>query len=204
MDYEDFLSRLGSGTPVPGGGSASAMVGTISAALSRMVANLTIGKKGYEDRAQLMERVVIELESLEKRMLALAEEDEEAFNGISASWKLPKNTEEEKKIRRQRIREATLNAMKPPWNIAAAAVTVLEVAVKLTEVGNKNAVSDAACSAEFALATARSALHNVRINLSGIRNSEIVESETMKLKIFTEHAEELYRQAIHNFDLRMK
>lgn len=204
MDYEDFLSRLGSGTPVPGGGSASAMVGTISAALSRMVANLTIGKKGYEDKEQFMKQAVAELESLEKRMLSLAEEDEEAFNGISASWKLPKNTDGEKKIRRERIQEATLNAMKPPWNIAATAVSVLELAVKLTEAGNKNAISDAACSAEFAIASAKSALHNVRINLSGIRNREIVESETMKLNIFTEHAEELYRKALHNFDERMK
>ncbi len=204
MDYEDFLSRLGSGTPVPGGGSASAMVGSISAALSKMVANLTIGKKGYEEDEQLMKYAVAELEKVEKRFLSLAREDEEAFNEISASWKLPRNTDQEKKERRVQIRKATLNAMKPPWNIASAAVSVLEISGRLIEKGNKNAISDAACSAEFALATVNSALHNVRINLSAVKDSEILESEKMKLELMTGKARELYRKAIDSFNARMR
>lgn len=202
MDYEDFLSKLGSGTPVPGGGSASAMVGSISAALSKMVANLTIGKKGYEEQEGLMKYAVSEIEKIEKRFLSLAKEDEDAFNEISASWRLPKETEQEKKTRKDSIRAATLNAMKPPWAIASAAVTVLEISNKLIETGNKNAISDAACSAEFALATVRSALHNVRINLAGIKDPETVENENMKLKLLLEQADSLYRKALESYKNR--
>lgn len=203
MDYEDFLSKLGSGTPAPGGGSASAMVGSISAALSRMVANLTAGKKGYEQHSETVNRYAIELEKLEKRFLELSKEDEEAFNEISATWKLPKNTDEEKKIRREKMRLATLKALNPPWNIAATAVSVLDYACKLVEIGNKNAISDAACSAEFALATVRSALFNVKINLSGISDTELVESETLKMNVMTDNAEELHRRALNLFEERL-
>lgn len=203
MDYEDFLSRLGSGSPVPGGGSASAMVGSISAALSKMVANLTLGKKGYEDREELMKYAVERLDTLEERFLKLSGEDEEAFNAISATWKMPKNTDEEKRERRTRMKEATLKALHPPWNMAATALTVLEIAGIMVENGNKNAISDAACSAEFAIATVKGALHNIRINLSSLKDEEIVTSEMMKLKILSEHADDLYRKAIKAFEEKM-
>lgn len=203
MEFEKFLSELGSGTPSPGGGSASAMVGSISAALSRMVANLTIGKKGYEDQEALMNYIAGELQKIETRFIELSLEDEEAFNRISATWKMPRNTDEEKKERSRKIREATLEALKPPWNIASSALRVLDASAKLAETGNKNAISDAVCSAEFAIATVRSALHNIVINLSGIRDQGIVESETLKMRMITEKAEVTYRQVIETFHKRL-
>ncbi len=200
MDYEDFLARLGSGSPVPGGGSASAMVGSISAALSRMVANLTLGKKGYENEEELMKRAATELEKIEKKFLQHSREHEEAFNAISATWKLPKNTDGEKKERKKKMQEATIKALAPPWNIAATAILVLDISKIMIRSGNKNAVSDAACSAEFAIATVKSALHNVKINLSSISDREIVQGEMMKLKLMTEHAESLYESAMNEFN----
>ena len=204
MDIGTFLDKLGSGTPVPGGGSASAIVGSISSALSKMVANLTLGRKKYADQKEFMEKAVEELSKIQEKFLSLSREDEEAFNEISATWKLPKNTEEERRVRADKMKSATLKALEPPWKMASTAISVLELAGELVERGNKNAVSDAACSAEFAMATFRSASYNILINLRSLDEPDVVENEIAKLNIMEGEAQRLYLKAVGPFKEKFK
>lgn len=193
MEFEDFISRLGSGSPTPGGGAASAIVGSIAASLTMMVANLTLNRKGYESVQGRMKEMVEECTSMVREFMDLAKEDENAFTMISEAWKLPKSTEEEKAERRRKIAGATEIALKPPFKIAARAIRVMELSIFAYSNGNRNARSDASCSAEFAYSTFKGAISNVMANIPSLR-PEVREDELIKVKLLDEYASKLYRR----------
>ena len=103
MSLNDFSLELASSSPAPGGGSASAVAGALAASLSSMVANLTIGKKGYEDYQDEMKALLIQAEDLRNELMLLMDQDSESFHQLLKAMKLPKNTDEEKIARTEAI-----------------------------------------------------------------------------------------------------
>ena len=160
----EFLDRLASSDPTPGGGGAAAMLGAAGAALGQMVCSLTIGKKKYASVEAEICEIREELETLRQRLLALVEEDARAFAPLAAAYSIPKEDPD----RAQRLEEATLVAVRPPMDIMTCCCRVMELVEILAEKGSRLAVSDAGCAAAFCRAALESASLNVFINTKSL------------------------------------
>ena len=198
--FDNFIERLGSSSPAPGGGAASAMVSIVSASLASMVASLTVGKKKYMEYEEEMKGILQSSEDLKNDLRQLMKDDEDAFNEIMAAYKMPKESDEEKKLRKEKLTGAAKGAIKVPWQIAGKSRDILTLSLKLSEHGNRNAITDAACAAIFAFGAIKGVLYNVRVNLTSLEDKDYVESEKMKMKFFLEDAEAVYNKVIENVD----
>ncbi|MFB6215251.1 MAG: cyclodeaminase/cyclohydrolase family protein, partial [Candidatus Bipolaricaulia bacterium] len=185
---DDFLDDLASSKPAPGGGSAAAVTGALGAALSSMVANLTLGKEKYKEVEGAFEGILEKAEKLRNEFLQAIGEDIEAYNEVMDAYGLPKGTEEEKEQRRETIQSALKGATEPPFKMAELAYEVLELSEECALSGNSHAVTDAGASAILAEATVRTALLNVDINLSSISDSSFVDEGRRKRKDLSKKA----------------
>ena len=175
MSVVDFLDETASNSPVPGGGSIAALSAAFSAALTQMVANLTLGKKGYEDVQEEAGFIVKEAERMRGFFVEYIDKDSDAFNEVMNAFKLPKDTDEKMEYRKKAIQAATKVAALVPLDIAKEAYKIMDIAKVVVEKGNKNAVTDGAVATMLARTAVLSALYNVKINLSSIRDKEFVE-----------------------------
>ena len=171
----DFLQQTASGTPVPGGGSVSALSGALAAGLTEMVANLTVGKKNYEAVESEMKQISKTAGNLRKKLMAEVDDDANAYKGVLAAFKLPNTTEEEKEQRTRAIQEALQKAARVPLGVAFDVLQVMDLAERVIRSGNRNAVSDGAVGAMMARTAAMGALYNVKINLVSIKDKAFVE-----------------------------
>ena len=172
MKLVDFLSDLASDSPTPGGGSVAALGGALAAALTSMVANLTIGKKKYADVQEDVQAILAKTEGLRLELTELMEEDAAAFDKVMAAMRLPKETDEEKAARTQVLQAALVDAAMVPLAVMEKCVQAIALARVAAEKGNKNAVSDAGVAALMGRAGAHAAKLNVLINLSWIQADE--------------------------------
>jgi formiminotetrahydrofolate cyclodeaminase len=175
MSVVDFLEETASNSPVPGGGSIAALSAAFSAALTQMVANLTLGKKGYEGVQEEAGFIVKEAERLRGFFVEYIDKDSDAFNEVMNAFKLPKDTDEKMEHRKKAIQEATKLAALVPLDIAREAYKIMALAQVVVEKGNKNAVTDGAVATMLSRTAVLSALYNVKINLSSIKDKEFVE-----------------------------
>lgn len=179
MTLEEFTSELASNSPAPGGGSVAALSSSIGASLASMVFSLTVGKKLYneydDEKKKLIDEGLASAQKLKDVFLNLMDEDTTAFNGLMAAFKLPKETDEEKKIRSQKIQEGYKGATEIPLKTARESVKIFDLLEVAAEIGNPNAVSDAGVGAMSALTGLEGAVMNVKINLSSIKDAEFVE-----------------------------
>jgi len=166
----EFLDALASNAPAPGGGSAAALSGALGAALLSMVCNLTLGKKRYADVQEDITELVGKTEALRHRLTDLLEADVEVFTGVSAAYKMPRETPEDKAARSAAIQDALKVATQVPLDVAKACVDVIELCTQTAEQGNKGAVSDAGVAVLMAEAGLRSAALNVIININAIKD----------------------------------
>lgn len=196
MTVSDFADELSSDSAAPGGGSVAALVGSLSAALASMVANLTFGKKGYESQNSQMDEIALEAQELKDRFLKAIDYDTEAFNKMAAAQRLAKDSEENKAKRAAAIEEAQKEATMVPFGVLEMACQTIVLAEKLVAKGNPNALSDAGVSGLTARAAGDAALYNVLINLPGINDSDFVSKTRTKA---LELASELRKreQALH-------
>jgi len=171
----DFLQNTASGTPVPGGGSVSALSAALGAGLTEMVANLTIAKKGYEAVENEMKQIAETVKNLREKLVTEVDKDSNAYNDVLAAFKLPKTTEAEKEQRTQAIQDAMKNAARVPLGVANDALQVMDQAEKVIINGNRNAVSDGAVGAMMARTAVLGALFNVKINLASVKDQAFVE-----------------------------
>jgi len=178
---QTFLNELASSAPAPGGGSAAALAAAIGAALVSMVANLTLGKSKYADVQDDIERIVARSEELRHRCVALLEKDVEAYTGVSAAYKMPRETEEQKQARSAAIQEALKGATAVPMQLAEACVEILQLCPESADKGNVMAVSDVGVGALMAEAALHAAALNVWINLGSIKDEAFVEREGKRL-----------------------
>ncbi|HWL91627.1 MAG TPA: cyclodeaminase/cyclohydrolase family protein, partial [Actinomycetota bacterium] len=136
-----WLRDLGSASPTPGGGAAAGVAAATGAALIAMVGHLTIGKKGFEDLEARMRSMVETADREREAFLALADEDARAFESVMTSFKLPKQTDEEKNARTLRIQETYEAAAAVPLDLAKRSVDLMELAEDATAIGNAHAAS---------------------------------------------------------------
>ena len=167
-----FMERLGSSDPAPGGGSAAALAAAMGAALVAMVAELTIGRPAYAEHAALVAELRTGATERQAELLALAQQDADAYNVVVQARRLPKESKAEVAARSAALAAAIREAARIPLRIAVVAAEVLDLAKRIAPIGNRNAVSDAGVAAQLAAAGLRGALLNVRINLPYLAEDE--------------------------------
>ena len=177
----DFVAATASKEPTPGGGAIAALTGATGAALAEMVANLTFGKKGYEEVQPEMEELQAKAEGLRKRMLELSQADADVFNIFMNALGLPKSTDEEKSKRTAAIQQAYKDAAMVPFEIGELAYQIFDLAELASKKGNQNLITDGIIAAINARAAVKAAFLNVRINLSGIKDEAFVADVTAKM-----------------------
>lgn len=190
----EFVDELSSDSPAPGGGSVAALIGSLASGLVSMVANLTVGKKGYEDYFDKMKEVAIKVQNLKDELVSLIDKDTEAFNRLMDTFRMPKKTDEQIKAREDAIQEATKGAISVPLEVMSRSRDVLDLAKEAAESGNINAVSDAGCSALCAKAGIESAYLNVLINLKGLKDEKFKEDVQKKSEKIRTEKEKLAKE----------
>ena len=175
LSIKEFLAKTASNSPVPGGGSIAALSAAIAASLSEMVANLTIGRRGFEAIEEEMREIVKDAFQYRERLIRYIDKDSNAYNDVMAAFKLPKGTEHERNNREETIQEALKNAALVPLDVAKDAFKIIELAEKVVKQGNKHAITDVAVATMMARTAVLSALYNVKINLASIKDTEFVE-----------------------------
>jgi len=176
-----FLDSLASESATPGGGSVAALTGAMSAALISMVSNLTVGKEKYRHLENDIKLLLQKSESLRAKLEELMEKDVEVFNQLMAIMKLPRNNEEEKKIRNQKMQIALIEAAKVPLEVARKSKELIDICQEIADKGNKNAISDAGVAVILAEAAFDSAIINVKINLNMIKDEKTNNSLTEEI-----------------------
>jgi len=190
----EYVGALASGRPTPGGGSAAALVGALGAALNSMVANFTVGREKYAAVEAEVQILLTESESLRAELQRLTQADTEAYGQVSAAYKLPKETEEEKAARTEAIQAALKVAAGVPLAATRACHRILEIAAVLADKGNPNLITDVGVAAKFALAALECAVLNAEINLVSIRDTAYVNGTFEELKPIVRASEALGRE----------
>lgn len=173
---KDYIKHVASKEPTPGGGSVAALAGSLGSALTAMVGNLTIGRKVYEKLdetvKEVMDKNFKELNDSIERLNGIVDEDTKAFDKVMEALKLPKETEEEKKIRSNAIQEGYKVALEVPLRCAEECYNVLKLQRVFADYGNINAITDVGVGALLAATGLEGAILNVKINLSGIKDED--------------------------------
>lgn len=193
-----WTDSLASKAPVPGGGGASALAGALGAALGQMVANLTVGKKRYEDVEEEMQQSLFALNILQLELMALADKDAAVFEPLSKAYGLPSGTEEEKTYKEQVMEQRLLEASLVPIQIMEKASAVLDILELLGEKGSSMAVSDVGVAVVMTRAAISGGVMNVWINTKSMKNREKAEKLNEKARKIMgktmKQADEIYEQ----------
>lgn len=189
-----FIDELASGTPTPGGGSASAFTAAQAAALVSMVARLTVGKKKYAAVEAQMWEVIETSEALRADLTRAVEQDAAAFDAIMAAMRMPKDTEEQQAARADAMEQATRKAMDVPFMVAQKAAQVVELALQVISHGNINAISDGGTAAALARAAITGAGLNVRTNSTSLNDPLYAEPMLMELAVLEQRVSEIERE----------
>lgn len=185
MDYnkisiEEFIEVTAGKDPVPGGGSVSALVGTLAASLGKMVTGLTIGRKKYVDVQADMEAMVPVFSNAIDFLLNAIADDAEAYDRVFNAYKLPKESDEEKAIRAEAIQRGLTHAARVPLSVAERCVSIMPYIQEVAEKGNQNAITDACVAMMCARTGALGAILNCRINISSIKDADVAEELASK------------------------
>ena len=191
MDISNFLDLLSTDSPAPGGGSIAALSGGIAASLVSMVANLTINNKKYKKVHNRMNKIAVDAQKLKNELIILIDEDTNAFNKIMTAFRLPKKSDEEINYRLYKIQEATKYATEIPFKTLQLIHKVLLLVDIVLDEGNKNSFSDSGVASELAIAGAKGAIMNVKINLKDIEDPDYIKSMNQEIKIINDNINEL-------------
>ncbi len=175
MTIEQFAMQTASNEPVPGGGSISALAGSLAATLTEMVAGLTIGKKKYADVEEEMKAAVEPMKAVCAQLLDDIKRDSESFDQYMQALTLPKETVEEKEARTEAMQNGLKAAVEVPLSVAKAACGILPYAETMVVKGNRTAVTDALVATMMARTAVLGAGFNVKINLESIKDQEYVD-----------------------------
>jgi glutamate formiminotransferase/formiminotetrahydrofolate cyclodeaminase len=189
MDLRRFADEAASESPAPGGGSVAAYVGALGAALAAMVANLSAGKRGWEDRWESFSDGAEQGQAIKYELLRLVDEDTRAFNAIMEAFRLPKGSEAEILARKQAIQAATLYAAEVPLQVMRTASSAWQLVLEMVEKGNPNSASDGGVGALCLRTAIMGAGLNVKINVAGLDDKALA-------KHLSEEAERLMQEAV--------
>lgn len=171
---QTYLDDLASSESTPGGGSAAAVSGSMGAALACMVCRLTLGKEKYADVQEEISTLLKQAEEQRQRFQQLMAEDIAAYGNLSASFKMPRETEEQRQSRTAAIQKGLVEAALVPLEMSERAVAVAKICERVAEIGNANVLSDIAAAAMFAASAATGAAWMVRVNLQSLKDMEMV------------------------------
>jgi len=200
MRLTAFADELSTDSPAPGGGSVAALCGSLSAALSSMVAALTWSKKGMEAVRPAMGEIGSDGQALKDWFMDAVDRDTDAFNAVIAARRLPKKTDEEKAAREAAIERANQEATRVPLAVLERAVQALELARRVAAQGNPSSVSDAGVAGAAALAAAEGAALNVRINLPSLTDEAVAGEIRSRQAELAESARKLAAQVASTVD----
>ena len=189
-----FIDELAAPTPTPGGGSAGAYAGAMGAGLVAMVAGLTIGKKKYAEVEAEMQAIRVIAENLRKELDPGRGDDAASFEVLMATFKLPKETDEQKSTRDAAIIQATLNAAHIPLHVAEDAVKVMELALKCAQRANLNAISDSMSGFAMSRAALTAAGYNVSININSLEDKSAGDKMLKELAALEKEADKLEKE----------
>ncbi len=175
LKTSELVHEVSRDTPAPGGGSIAALAGSLGAALSAMVSNLTIGKKGYEPVWADLNTLAEKAQEVKDQLLKAVDDDTNAFNAYMEARRLPQNTPEEKAARQQAIQEGLKQAVRVPLRTAELSLEAMKIAAEVVEKGNLNSVTDAGVGAQIAFTGVRGGVFNVLINLPQIEDQNFVQ-----------------------------
>ena len=172
FNLREFANELSVDSPAPGGGSTAALCGALSASLSSMVSNLTVGKKEYKNVQKDVKEIAVKAQSLKDEFLRAVDLDTIAFNKLMEAYRLPKKTEEQKQERDQAVEEAGKEATMVPFGVLEKSIDALNLAREIALKGNKNSLSDAGVAGLTGQVAAEGAYYNIKINLPNLQDSE--------------------------------
>jgi methenyltetrahydrofolate cyclohydrolase len=184
---QTYLDDAASGKPAPGGGSVSACVGALGAALVAMVCNLTIGKERFAEVEDQVKDLVAKADATRARLEKLLQDDTVAYNGVIAAYRMPKETEEEKAARHKAVQDGLVVAANVPLDICREALEVTRLSRTAARLGNPAAITDAGIAAILGEAAAQGGALNVAINLGSIEDEAYVKATREEIgEILTE------------------
>ncbi len=193
---DEFIEKVASDSPTPGGGSVSALASSLGCALNEMVSRISLKKESDHEVTGELQTVLDGSGELRTRLTRLVDEDAQAYQAVMDSYSLPKGTDEEREKRTIAIQDALVGAAEPPLRIMRASLDVLEMAKFLAESGSKNACTDAGVAALMAQAGLHGGYLNVRINLAYVRNKDIVEDMENEARSAFEKGSELLKSTL--------
>lgn len=198
LTVRELLERVASGEPVPGGGSIAALCAALAAGLAEMVARLTVGRQDDPALNNEMNQLMDRGQALRRNLTRAVDLDSEAYSKVMLAYRMPKSTDEEKRLRSEEIQEALKEAARVPLAVAEMAVDVLGIAALAVSKGNKNAVTDGLAGALMARSAVLAAAANVRVNLQGITDDGFVQEAQAHTELLEKKAlalEEIIRSA---------
>ena len=193
---DEFLKVLASDAPTPGGGSVAALNGALGCALLEMVCDLTIGKEKYQEVWRDLEPIKTELEHLREELTDSIDRDAKAYYTVTAAFKMPKGTPEEKSARKEAIQQAFKTAAETPKATARYIHQALKMSVDVAEKGNPNVLSDAGTAAACLHAGMLAALMNIAINIGSIKDEAYVHQMKKEMEFLGKEAEKLSEQTL--------
>ena len=200
---KNYLEELSSNSPTPGGGNVAALSGSLACNLGIMVCNLTIGKKKYVNVEEEMKDIKAKLEELNDCFVELAAKDNYAFDQVMAAFKLPKETDEQKKLRSEKIEEATFAAAVVPSEVIETCGKVIPYLETISLKGNQNSVSDAGVGLSLLNTAAEGAFLNVIINCTSLSNKTIGQELMKKSEIIYEEVKNKSDESIANIKSKL-
>lgn len=200
---DKFLAQSASSNPTPGGGSVSAYVGALGASMVCMVANLTIGKEKYKEVEPQVKWILTKAESCLSELKEGLIRDIEVFSQFMDVFKMPKDSEEQKTRRSQKMQEVLIEATESPMAVARKSYEVLELAKELAPIGNKSAISDVGVAAYLSESALKSAILSVDINLPQIKDINYKEKIVEERGNLLSSAETILRETINIVKMRL-
>jgi methenyltetrahydrofolate cyclohydrolase len=190
LSIKAFLEKVASGEPVPGGGSVSALCGALSAALAVMVAHITAGKTNDKAVEAKMSEIIDTAKKIQAVFTEDIDRDSVAYAAVMKAYRMPKETDQEKKERQNAVQEALKEAARVPLEVAEMGIRILNLAEALVREGNQNAITDAVVSGLMARSAIIGALYNVKINILSIKDATFRdrlkhESERIEIEAFS-------------------
>jgi len=196
LTLKEFADETAGESMAPGGGSISAYVGTLGVALGTMVANLSANKRGWDDKWEYYSNWAVKGQKYKETLLALVDEDTNAFNKIIEAFRLPKSNPKEKEIRAKAIEDATKYATEVPFKVMETAQQSMEVMLEMAKNGLQNSLSDAGVGALCAKTAVYGAYFNVRINAKDIKDKAFAEDILDRAKVIFNKAVEIENQVL--------
>lgn len=198
-----FLEALAEGSAAPGGGSASALAGSMGAALVEMVVKLTVGKKGFASQEAALRKIGEEARAHREALVETMEKDISAYQRVMEAYLLPRGTEEERALRKEAVQQALKKASDPPLFTAVTCLKVLHLCRQAAESGNPNALCDAAVGALLAEAALKGGVLNALVNFSALRETKQIEKMKKDLHRLEEEGAEIKRQILERVRWRV-